>query len=106
MSATHVSDSTPAVPDRLYIAFELGWTTWNLAFTTAMAQKPRLRSIPARDLVALTREIQHAKQRFHLPDQTQVLSCYEASRDGFLDFKLLSCTRYNRLAPKLSTRAA
>jgi transposase len=83
MSATHVPDDTPGVTDKLYLAFELGWTTWNLAFTTAMAQKPRLRSIPARDLAALTREIQQARLRFHLPDATQVLSCYEAGRDGF-----------------------
>ena len=83
MSATHVSDSTSQAVPKLYLAFELGWTTWNLAFTTAMAQKPRLRSIPARDLVALAREVQHAKERFELPDNTEVLSCYEAGRDGF-----------------------
>jgi transposase len=39
--------------------------------------------IPARDLDALQREIHHAKQRFGLPDAVQVVSCYEAGRDGF-----------------------
>jgi transposase len=48
-----------------------------------MAQKPRLRTIPARDLAGLQREIQRAKQRFGLPDATEILSCYEAGRDGF-----------------------
>jgi transposase len=83
MSATHVHDSTPEAPPKLYLAFDLGWTSWNLAFTTAMAQKPRLRTIPARDLDGLQREIQRAKQRFGLPDSAAILSCYEAGRDGF-----------------------
>jgi transposase len=83
MSATHVHDSTPQEPTKLYLAFDLGWTSWNLAFTTAMAQKPRLRTIPARDLDGLQREIQRAKQRFALPDSAPVHSCYEAGRDGF-----------------------
>jgi transposase len=83
MSATHVYDSTPGVSPKFYLAFELGWTSWNLAFTTGMAQKPRLRTIPARDLDGLQREIQRAKQRFGLPETTAVLSCYEAGRDGF-----------------------
>jgi transposase len=83
MSATHDHDSTATSSPKLYVAFELGWTSWNLAFTTGMAQKPRLRTIPARDLAGLQREIQRAKQRFGLPDATEILSCYEAGRDGF-----------------------
>ena len=83
MSATHDVDPTTTAAATLYLALELGWTSWNLAFTPAMAQKPRLRTIPARDLDALKREIQRAKQRFGLPDDTPVRSCYEAGRDGF-----------------------
>jgi transposase len=83
MPATHDPHPTPAPPLKLYLAFDLGWTTWNLASTTAMAQKPRLQAIPARDLDALQAEIRRARQRFGLPDDTPVLSCYEAGRDGF-----------------------
>jgi transposase len=83
MSATHDTDSNPNASPTLYLAFDLGWTSWSLAFSTGMAQKPRLRTIPARDLDALRREIQRAKQRFGLPDDALVLSCYEAGRDGF-----------------------
>ena len=83
MSATHVHDFTPTATPKLYLAFELGWTSWNLAFTTAIAQKPRLRTIRARDLDGLQREIRRAKVRFNLPDDTPVVSCYEAGRDGF-----------------------
>jgi transposase len=83
MSATHDQNSTPTTFSKLYLAFELGWRSWNLAFTTGMAQKPRLRTIQARDLIGLQREIQLAKQRFNLPDDVPVVSCYEAGRDGF-----------------------
>src|SRR5262245_19468143 len=83
MSATHVPHSTPAGVSTLHLALELGWNSWNLAFTTGMAQKPRLRTIPARYVDALAREIDRAKQRFDLPGDTRVLSCYEAGRDGF-----------------------
>jgi len=40
---------------------------------------PRL----ARDLAGLLREIAKAKRRFGLPDETAIVSCYEAGRDGF-----------------------
>jgi transposase len=83
MAATHVLNSTPAPAPTLYLGLDLGWTSWNLAFTTGSAQQPRLRSIPARDLCALKLEIARAKQRFKLPDDTPVMSCYEAGRDGF-----------------------
>jgi transposase len=83
MSATHVPNSTRAASAKLYLAFELGWTSWNLAFTTGMAQKPRVRTIPARDLDGLQHEIRRAKQRFELADDAAVVSCYEAGRDGF-----------------------
>jgi transposase len=67
----------------LYLAFELSLSEWKLGFTTGLGQKPRIRAIPGRDLVALRREISGAKKRFGLPESTQVVSCYEAGRDGF-----------------------
>jgi transposase len=83
MSATHTTDSTTAAAPVLYLAFELGWNSWKLAFTVGAGQKPRLRSIAARDLNTLMIEIRKAKERFGLPEATPVLSCYEAGRDGF-----------------------
>src|SRR5947209_8258329 len=67
----------------LHLAFELGWTHWNLAFTIGHGQKPRQRTIRARDLAALEQEIAKAKKRFQLADTAPVVSCYEAGRDGF-----------------------
>jgi transposase len=70
-------------PPVLYLALELSNRSWKLAFSTGLGQKPRLRSIPARDLDALLREISAARRRFHLDDALPLVSCYEAGRDGF-----------------------
>ncbi len=67
----------------LYLAFELSQKQWKLGFTIGIAQRPRIRNITARDLQALQHEIQAARQRFGLPGDAPVLSCYEAGRDGF-----------------------
>ena len=67
----------------LYLAFELSESKWQLGFTIGLGQRPRLRSIDARDLEALQLEVRLAKQRFGLPESAPVLSCYEAGRDGF-----------------------
>jgi transposase len=81
MTATHQHCS--ARQPALYVAFELGWSEWKLAFATAPADAPRLRSLAARDLQALETEIAKAKQRFGLPADAPVRCCYEAGRDGF-----------------------
>lgn len=83
MATAHVLNSTPSPAATLYIAVELSWSEWKLAFTTGVAQKPRLRNIPARDLHALQLEIARAKVRFKLAADAPVMSCYEAGRDGF-----------------------
>ena len=97
MSATHAIDPTTANAPVLYLALELSWTSWKLAFTVGAGQKPRLRSIPARDTDALIREIAAARRRFGLPDETPVISCYEAGRDGFWLHRLLAHHRVENL---------
>ena len=77
-----VTPVSPASPV-LYLAFELGWSEWKLAFATGPADNPRLRSIGGRNTQALLQEIAKAKQRFGLPADAPVVSCYEAGRDGF-----------------------
>jgi transposase len=67
----------------LYLALELGQDKWLLACATQAAAKPRLRGLPARDLTRLQEEIAKAKQRFGLPADAPVCTCYEAGRDGF-----------------------
>jgi transposase len=73
----------------LYLALELSWNSWKLAFTVGLGQKARLRTIPARNTELLFREIDKAKARFGLPADTPVASCYEAGRDGFWLHRLL-----------------
>jgi transposase len=65
------------------MALELGEATWKLGFTVGLGQSPRERDIRGRDVEALKREIQAAKERFELPEGTPVVSCYEAGREGF-----------------------
>jgi transposase len=76
-------EQQPTPRATLFMAFELSLNTWKLGFTTGSAQRPRERSVPARDLAAVQQEITRAKQRFGLPEEAQVFSCYEAGRDGF-----------------------
>lgn len=66
----------------LYVAFELGRQEWKLGFATQAGQKARLRTIRSGDLKSLEEEIRQASQRFGL-EEPQVVSCYEAGRDGF-----------------------
>ncbi len=66
----------------LYIAIELSNTEWKLGFTIGYGQKPRVRTVHARDLEALQREIKTAKKRFDLAEDAPVLSCYEARERG------------------------
>src|SRR5262249_9954228 len=67
----------------LYLAFELGWDSWKLAFSTGPGLAPRQREMPARDVPRLIHEIAEAKRRLGLPANCPVVSCYEAGRDAF-----------------------
>lgn len=67
----------------LHMAFELSQHQWKLAFTTGLAQAPRSVNVVARNLEAVRREIARAKERFGLPADAPVVSCYEAGREGF-----------------------
>lgn len=67
----------------LYVALELGERKWKIACTPSMGQAPRLRQLDARDLTQLLVEIRAAKERFKLPYDAPVYTCYEAGRDGF-----------------------
>jgi transposase len=74
----------------LYMAIELSNQQWKLGFTVGFGQAPRLRSLPARNLAGLAEEIRLAKLRFGLAENTPVLSCYEAGRDGFYVHRYLT----------------
>jgi transposase len=76
--------TTEVASETLLLALDLGNSKWKLGFTVGGgALPPRIRTIPARDLAALAREIAAAKARFGLAADAPVRSCYEAGRDGF-----------------------
>jgi transposase len=94
MTATRKQYSTKQTQARvLYVAFELGWNEWKLAFASGPADNPRLRSIGGRNTEAVLQEIANAKKRFGLAADAVVHSCYEAGRDGFWLHRFLESQR-------------
>lgn len=81
MTRTALERQNNSIEQCLYMAMELSHTKWKLAFGTG--GNPRIIQVPARDLSRLDKEIAKAKNRFNLPDDAPVVSCYEAGRDGF-----------------------
>ena len=77
MAATREYEYSVLAP-LLYLAFELGDSNWKLGFTIGMGQRPRERTIAARDLDGLQREIHLAKRRFGLPETVPVLAAMRA----------------------------
>ena len=66
----------------MYIAFELGWDTWRLAFGTDLGDNSRQRQVAGRNLAAVRAEIAKAKVKLGLAGDAPVVCCYEAGRDG------------------------
>jgi transposase len=83
MATTTRSTECSVFTATLFMALELGSTTWKLALAVVRGGQPRIRTIGAGDLRALWREIAAAKARFGLASDVAVRSCYEAGRDGF-----------------------
>ena len=81
-AAPHHEQST-TTEATLFVAFELSEKTWKLGFTTSHGQKPRERTVSARQHERVLDEIAQAKRRLGLPDTAPVVSCYEAGREGF-----------------------
>lgn len=75
--AGSVSDAT------LYVAFELGATSWKLGMTSGFGVRPWVKGVAAGDWVAVRRVLERARERFGLPARGPIVSCYEAGRDGF-----------------------
>lgn len=80
MTTSHMNQFNTPI---LFMAIELSFNTWKLAFTNGQAKKPRIRDVKAGNPEQLLREIEKAKQKFQMPTDCAVISCYEAGRDGF-----------------------
>ena len=94
---TTLRDEYNSFQPHLYMAFELSQSKWKLGFTIGFGQKPRIRTIKARNLAALQDEIKAAKKCFELPKDAPVLSCYEAGREGFWIHRYLEKNGINNL---------
>ena len=80
-AAHHEQENTPEAT--LFVACELSEKTWKLGFTTGHGQKPRERTMTARQQERILDEIAQAKRRLGLPETAPVVSGYEAGREGF-----------------------
>lgn len=84
MPKTTERAETSAPGEGLYMAMDLGSSSWTLAFSDGQpARRPRMRKITAGDLAALEGEVRVAKTKVGLPPSCPVRSCHEAGRDGF-----------------------
>ena len=83
MTATTRIENGTAEGTTLFVSFELGESTWQLAFTTGRGQKARQKTITGRKLDTVIAELERARRRFDLPAGCRVASCYEAGREGF-----------------------
>jgi transposase len=81
-TATPCIDQQTACTPTLFLAFELGENTWKLGFTTGTAARPRERQVAAGACAPVLEEMRRAKQRLGWPDNTRVVSDYEAGREG------------------------
>ena len=65
------------------LAFELGEGSWLLGFSRGYGSGVLRKKVAGRDTAAVLAAIELAKKHFKLPTTSQVVSCYEAGRDGF-----------------------
>ncbi len=64
----------------LYVAFELGEKEWKLAMSPDLHARPRLRTLRSRGTRRLLEILEKERLQF---GAVQIVSCYEAGREGF-----------------------
>lgn len=74
-------------PKKLYMAMELSKKKWKLCFGDGSHE--RQRTIASGNQGLLLKEISRAKEKFGLPEDAEVVTSYEAGRDGFWIHRML-----------------
>lgn len=74
----------------LFLAIETSAKSWKIGTKTQIGERMREKTIAAWDQAAFLAEVKRAKERWGLSPQAQVLSCYEAGRDGFSVHRFLT----------------
>ena len=72
---SYIKEQRNTTEATLFMAFELSEKTWKLGFATGHGQKPRERTITARQQERILDEIAQAKRRLGLPDTAPVVRC-------------------------------
>lgn len=79
---------------RLLVPMEMSLKTWRLAMAVEGQPRKRVKTVEAGHYQELMQAVQEAKARFKLPEETQVVFCYEAGRDGFYPYRRLTALGY------------
>lgn len=89
---SHVSsESERAV---LLVAAEMGLKSWRLAMVPLAARRHRQVVVEAGNYLQLQAAVSEARQRYGLPGDTVIIFCYEAGREGFHPYRVLSEAGY------------
>ncbi len=88
MNAATLQSKDNAIVPILYMAMELSNKQWRLVFGDG--SKRRRVTVEAGYREQLGEAVAKAKEKFGLPGDTRVVSCYEAGRDGFWLHRYLS----------------
>lgn len=67
----------------LFVSMELSSRVWKVTSTSEVGGKVREKNVPAGDLAGVMEEFCKAKKKQGLREDAEVVSCYEAGRDGF-----------------------
>jgi len=84
------SKATDTQARRLLVAMEMGLKTWRLAMAVEGQPKKRVKTVEAGHYLELGQAVAEAKVRLKLPEETPVVCCYEAGRDGFYPYRRLT----------------
>lgn len=79
----------------LYMAMDTGVNDWKISFGDLTRERDI--SIAAGNIKRLHEEIKKAKEKFELPADAPVYSCYEAGRDGFWIDRMLHKAGINNI---------
>lgn len=71
------------IETKLYMALELSKLKWKIGFSDGELERIRVVSIEAGDREAMKEAIMRAKEKYGMGDEVEIVSCYEAGRDGF-----------------------
>jgi len=74
----------------LLVAIEMGLKTWRLAMGTAGSDQQRQVVVTAGHYVELSEAVLKAKEKFGMEKTSRVVFCYEAGREGFHPYRVLS----------------